>query len=64
MLRNNLDLDGIIEETSALVDKKTLLKIYHKCTEEPFSFLYIKLTAPDKNKMFFCRFDHAIKFTD
>ena len=35
-LRNNLDLDGIIEETSALVDKKILLNISRKCTEEPY----------------------------
>tara|TARA_X000000368_G_C22968672_1_gene684396 strand:- start:79 stop:846 length:768 start_codon:yes stop_codon:yes gene_type:complete len=62
-LRSNKELETIIEETSALVDKQTLLKIYRKCTEEPYSFLYIKLNAPTRDQMFYCRYDHAIKFS-
>ena len=44
-LRNTKDLDTFIDEVSAVYDKKTLLAMYKAATEEPFSFLYVKLTA-------------------
>ena len=47
-LRNQADLDAIIEEVSAIYDKKTLYQLYRMATDEPYSFLYIKLTARDK----------------
>ena len=47
------DLDSFIDEVSAVLDKKTLLKIYSIATSEPFSFLYVKLAAKDKNYMFY-----------
>ena len=53
-LRNNRDLESFVEEVSASVDKKSLLKIYHKCTEEPFRFLYVKLTSKTIHDMFYC----------
>ena len=59
-LRNNKDLETFLEEVSAAVDKKSLLKIYHKCTEEPFSFLYVKLTAKTIHDMFFCNLPQKI----
>ena len=59
-LRNYKDLDTIIEEISAVYDKKTLLEIYNIATDEPFSFLYVKLTAKNKNDMFYIRFDKKI----
>ena len=52
-LRKMNDLDTFIDEVSAVVDKKTLLELYHTATSEPHSFLYVKLTARDKNDMFF-----------
>ena len=51
-LRNQKDLESFLEELSALYDKKTLLKLYQYATSEPFSFLYVKLTAHDKKDMF------------
>ena len=56
-LRNYADLEGIIEEMSAIYDKKTLLQIYHEAVDEPYSFLYINLMQKDRTKMFLQRFD-------
>ena len=63
-LRNYRDLETFIEEVSALADKKTLLDIYNVATSEPYSFLYVRLTARDKNDMFFIKFDRRIKIED
>ena len=61
-LRNQNDLDRFLEEVSAVLDKKTLLKIYQECTKEPFSFLYVKLTKTIQD-MFFCNFNKRVSFT-
>ena len=42
-----------VDETSALYDKRTLLDLYHTATSEPYSFLYVKLTAQKKEDMFY-----------
>ena len=59
-LRNMADLDAIVDEVSAVYDKKTILKLYRKATEEPYSFLYINLNARDANEMFFLRLERAL----
>ena len=59
-LRNYSDLEGIIEELSAIYDKKTLLQIYHEAVSEDFSFLYVNLMQRDKRKMFMQRFSHYL----
>ncbi len=61
-LRNQNDLDKFLEEVSAAIDKKTLLKIYRECTKEPFSFLYVKLTANTVENMFFCNLTKRVTF--
>ena len=63
-LRNTKDLETFVEEVSAVYDKKTLLALYNAATEEPFGFLYVKLTAKNKDEMFFKRFDHKLIITD
>ena len=52
-LRNYTDIECYLDETSAIYDKKTLLELYKIATDDPYSFLYVKLTDPDKRKMFF-----------
>ena len=52
-LRNQKDLDVFLEELSALYDKKTLLKLYQYATDAPFSFLYVRLNAQNRNDMFY-----------
>lgn len=63
-LRNMKDLETFIDEVSAVVDKKTLLDLYHTATSEPYSFLYVKLTARNKNEMFYQNFDKRLLIQD
>ena len=63
-LRNANDLQAVIDELSALLDKKILLEVYMKATEERFCFLFIKLTSPTINDMFFMKFDKRIMVQD
>ena len=62
-LRNMNDLDTFVEEVSATIPKKTLMQIYEKCTSEPYSFLYVKLTAKSIHDMFYCNLTQKVKFT-
>ena len=59
-LRNYGDLESIVEELSAVYDKKTFLQIYHEAIDEPYSFLYVNLMAKDRRKMFMTRFSHYL----
>ena len=59
-LRNQADLESIIEEVSAVYDKKTLYKLYRIATDEAYGFLYIKLTARDKNDMFYSKLNRKL----
>ena len=59
-LKNMKEVDIFIEEQSALVDKKILYEIYKLATEEPYSFLFVKLRESDVNKIFMIRLDKAI----
>ena len=63
-LRNQSDLDAVIEETSAIFDKATLLKFYKASTAKPYSFLYVKLTAKTTDDMFYESFSEPIIATD
>ena len=59
-LRNYRDLESVIEELSALADKKTLLQMYQAATSEPYSFWFINLMAKTVNDMFYIRFDQKM----
>jgi len=63
-LRNNKDLESLIDELSALYDKKTLLELYNMATDEPHSFLYINLVAKDKKDMFMMNLDRKLVVQD
>ena len=63
-LRNSNDLQAVIDELSALLNKKTLYEVYMKATEEKYSFLFIKLTAHDLNSMFMVNLDKHIHIED
>ena len=63
-LRNYRDLETFIEEVSAVFDKKTLMDMYNLATEEPYSFMYVALTAKKKEDMFWIRFDKKLVVTD
>ena len=59
-MRNNKDLESLIDELSALYDKKTLLELYNMATAEPHSFLYINLVAKDMKDMFMMSLDRKL----
>ena len=59
-LKNMAEVDAFVQEQSALVDKKTVYEIYKLATQEPYSFLFVKLRESDINKIFMIRFERAI----
>ena len=59
-LKNMAEVDAFVQEQSALIDKKTVYDIYKLATEEPYSFLFVKLRERDVNKIFMIRFEKAI----
>jgi len=60
-LRNYSDLQAFLDEVSALAEKPTILQMYKMATAEPYSFLYVRLTAKDKNSMFYIRFEKRLE---
>ena len=56
-LRSFQDLQIWLDENSAIYDKKTLLKMYHMCVDQPFGFIYINLSTQDRNEMFWFKFE-------
>ena len=63
-LRNYKDLESLIEELSAVYDKKTLMELYNTATSEPHSFWYINLMAKNKKDMFFMNYDRKLEVED
>ena len=55
-LRNQHELDAVIEELSALLLKDKLHRIYEQATRDPYSFLFVYYLKP-KNEMFYLRFE-------
>jgi hypothetical protein len=55
-LRNMKGFDTFIDEVSTVLDKKTLLELYRIATCEPYSFLYVKLTAKNRDEIFYQSF--------
>ena len=55
-LRNQHELDAVIEELSALLPKEQLYRLYEQATREPYSFLFVYYLKP-RNEMFYKRFE-------
>ena len=45
-LRNQLELEAVLEELTALLPKKELQAIYEEAIREPYSFLFIHYLKP------------------
>ncbi len=56
-MRNQKDLDAILDENSALLDKPRLRAIYDRAVSKAFGFLLIVLAETDIRKMFYGSFD-------
>ena len=63
-LRNYRDLESLLEELSALYDKKTLMQLYETATGEPHSFWFINLMAKNKKDMFHMNYDRKLEIED
>ena len=59
-IRNRLELDAIIEELSAIYDKKVLMEMYQIATDQPYSFWYCNLAASKVEDMFWLRFEQRM----
>ena len=55
-LRNQHELDAVIEELSALLPKDKLRRLYEQATRDPYSFLFVYYLK-SKNEMFHKRFE-------
>ena len=55
-LRNQLELEAVLEELSALLPKQELLAMYQEATREPYSFWFIYYLM-DKANMFYKRWE-------
>ena len=55
-LRNQHELDAVVEELSALLPKEQLYRLYEQATREPCSFLFVYYLKP-RNEMFYKRFE-------
>ena len=63
-LRNYKDLESLLEELSALYDKKTLMQLYETATSEPHSFWFINLMAKNKRDMFYMNYNKKLEVED
>ena len=63
-LRNGLERDAILEELSGIYDKKTLMEMYKMATAEPYSFMYVNLSASRVEDMFWYKFISRMVPTD
>ena len=61
-LRNYGDLQAFLDEVSAIAPKDVILQMYNLAVDEPYSFLTVKLTSKDRNKIFMIRFDKQLTF--
>ena len=56
-LRNHKEVETLCEELSGVYDAKTLMALYRKATEEPYSFMFIRLDAKTRRDMFWLRWE-------
>ena len=51
-LRNQHELDAVVEELSALLPKEQLYQLYEQATREPYSFLFVYYPQPSSRPSF------------
>jgi len=60
-LRSQKEIDCVMEELSALHPVKTLMEMYDLAiSDEPYSFLYVNMSAREKADMFHIRFEEKL----
>ena len=63
-VRNYKEYEAIELESSALIDRATFKSVWEAATNEPYSFLFIRLNAKSLDETFMVRFEKAITFPD
>ena len=63
-LRNRSDLEAILDEMSAIYDKKTIYNIYKAATGDAHSFLYIDLMQTNAKDMFYINMNKKVLLQD
>ena len=59
-LRNRQDLDGLLQELTAIYPYEVLVQLYEEAVnDQPYSFLFINMKAP-RERMFSVRFDEIL----
>ena len=59
-LRNRQDLDGLLQELTAIHPYEVLVQLYEEAVnDQPYSFLFINMKAP-RDQMFSIRFDEIL----
>ena len=51
-LRNFKEVEALCEELSGVYDAKTIMELYRHATEEPYSFLFVRLDAKTRQEVF------------
>ena len=59
-LRNHKEVEALCEEMSGIYDSKTVMELYRYATEEPYSFLFIRLDAKTRKEVFYLRFESRL----
>jgi hypothetical protein len=59
-LRNYKEIEVLCEELSGVYDKQTILELYRYATEDPYSFLFVRLDAKTRDSMFYLRFEKRL----
>ena len=59
-LRNQHELDAVVEELNALLPKEQLYQLYEQATREPYSFLFVCYLKP-RNEMFYKRVEERFE---
>ena len=59
-LRNRQDLDGLLQELTAIYPYEVLVQLYEEAVnDQPYSFLFINMKAP-RERMFSISFDEIL----
>jgi hypothetical protein len=56
-LRNHKEVETLCEELSGVYSKDEIMELYKYATQEPYSFLFVRLDAKTRDQMFWLRFE-------
>jgi hypothetical protein len=59
-LRNHKEVETLCEELSGVYDAKTVMQLYTYATQDPFSFMFVRLDAKTRRDMFWLRFESRL----